>query len=170
MVARARVSHNITGFRQLVPLLPRTRAGGGPAQAGRPAQSGAGRRRDTPSSTACTRPPNRSASGSSPQRPRQRRHARTPRPVRPGGDLAPGVALTTEMLRAAIDERLGAMNLLGPMDRYKARWTAELRPASSLTSAMAAWVEAWRPRGTGLYVHRLSRCATAPTRTRAYAT
>ena len=46
--------------------------------------------------------------------------------------LAPGVALTAEMLRAAIDEHLRGMNLLGPMDRYKARWTDELRPREQL--------------------------------------
>ena len=48
------------------------------------------------------------------------------------GHLSPGVALTAEMLRAAIDEGLSGMNLLGPMDRYKARWTDELRPREQL--------------------------------------
>jgi hypothetical protein len=57
------------------------------------------------------------------------------------------------MMRAAVDERLEAMNLLGPMDRYKARWTAELRPREQLycrrgrtARAMeTAWDRAVRP-------------------------
>ena len=84
--------------------------------------------------------------------------------------LAPGLSITAEMLRSAIAEGLGAMNLLGPMDRYKERWTTELRPREQLTSAVAARVEPWGLHGAESYVQQLSPCATALARTRAYVT
>ena len=46
--------------------------------------------------------------------------------------LAPGVVLMAEMLRAACEEGLRGMDLLGRADQYKMRWTDRTRPRQRL--------------------------------------
>jgi CelD/BcsL family acetyltransferase involved in cellulose biosynthesis len=46
--------------------------------------------------------------------------------------LSPGSVLTAEVLRAAIDEGLRGMDMLGGADPYKMRWTEKVRPRQRL--------------------------------------
>lgn len=48
----------------------------------------------------------------------------------PHGRLSPGLVLVAEVLRACITEGIRGYDFLGDADRYKTRWTSEVRPRS----------------------------------------
>jgi CelD/BcsL family acetyltransferase involved in cellulose biosynthesis len=81
--------------------------------------------------------------------------------------LSPGLVLRSKVLRAAIDDGLRFYDFLGGPDRYKVRWTGEVRERVLVrgyrgVSALPAFVWRHKLRPAAGRLRRLRRSAAAP--------